>query len=180
MIKEDNYSKKVMKNTDINRYYMKGLSIIVILLLNVVVSFAQPVLPPRTITVQATQPIDFGSFVVTGPGTITVDHNGGRSATGGVIIIPGSIPKPAIFDIKLCQGRNVTITYDPTTIISYLGNNLTLNIGPTQHGISGSTFPITGDCNFITTLRVGGTLEVPGGSAVGIYSGSFSMTFKQE
>ncbi len=169
-----------MKYTGINKYNLKGIILMVVLLLNVVVSFAQPALPPRTITALATQPIDFGSFVVTGPGTITVDFNGNRSATGGVIIIPGSIPKPAIFDIKLCQGRNVTITYDPTTILNYLGNNLTLNIGPTEHGLSGSTFPVTGDCNFITTLRVGGTLVVPGGSIVGIYTGSFSMTFKQE
>lgn len=180
MIKKDNYSIKAVKGTCINRYYLKGLLITVILLFNVVVSFAQPGLPPRSVTALATQPIDFGSFVVTGPGTITVDYNGNRSATGGVVIIPGSIPKPAIFDIKLCQGRNVTVTYDPTTIISYLGNNLTLNIGPTEYGLSGSTFPITADCNFITTLRVGGTLVVPGGSIVGIYSGSFSMTFNQE
>lgn len=169
-----------MKYTGISRYYLKGVLPLVILLLNVLVTFAQPTLPPRTITALATQPIDFGSFIVSGPGTITVDYSGNRSATGGVIIIPGSIPKPAIFDIKLCQGRNVTITYDPTTFLTYLGNNLTLNIGPTEHGLSGSTFPVTGDCNFITTLRVGGTLVVPGGSVVGIYTGSFSMTFKQD
>ena len=169
-----------MKRIGSDKYYFKGLLITLIFLLTVVVSFAQPGLPPRSVTAVATQPIDFGSFVVTGAGTITVDFNGNRSATGGVIIISGSIPKPAIFDIKLCQGRNVTITYDPTTLISYLGNNLTLNIGPTEHGLSGSTFPVTGDCNFITTIRVGGTLVVPGGSIVGIYSGSFSMTFTQE
>ncbi|MBK6285274.1 MAG: DUF4402 domain-containing protein, partial [Draconibacterium sp.] len=149
-------------------------------LLNIVFSFAQPGYHHVYISALATQPIDFGPFVVTGPGTIQLIYNGNRSATGGVIIIPGSIPKPAIFDIKLCQGRNVTITYDPTTILTYLGNNLTLNIGPTEHGLSGSTFPVTGDCNFITTIRVGGTLEVPGGSVVGVYTGSFSMTFKQE
>jgi hypothetical protein len=177
---EDFYSKIVMKHIGINKYCFKGLLLIVILFINVLVSFAQPTLPPRTVTALATQPIDFGSFVVTGPGTITVDYNGNRSATGGVIIIPGSIPKPAIFDIKLCQGRTVTITYDPTTILTYLGNNLTLNIGPTEKGLSGSTFPVSGDCNFITTIRVGGTLVVPGGSIVGIYTGSFSMTFKQE
>ena len=152
----------------------------VIFLLKVLVSFAQPDLPPRAITALTTQAIDFGSFVVTGAGTITVDYNGNRSATGGIIIVPGSISQPAIFDIKLCQGRNVTITYDPTTIISYLGNNLILNIGPTEKGPSGSTFPVTGDCNFITTLKVGGTLEVPGGAIAGIYTGSFAMTFTQQ
>ena len=144
-------------------------------------AYAQPELPPRTITAVATQPIDFGKFIVTGNGTITVNYDGTRSATGGVIVIPSSIVQPAIFEIKLCQGREVTITYDPFVYINGdNGGSLKLNVGDTEKGPSGSHFPVTSDCNFITTLRVGGTLEVTGGSPTGIYTGSFSIDFTQE
>lgn len=144
-------------------------------------TYAQPVLPQRTITVVATQPIDFGMFVVTGNGTITVNYDGTRSATGGVIVLPSSTVQPAIFDIKLCQGREVTIIYDPFVYINGdNGGSLKLNVGDTEKGPSGSQFPVNNNCNFITTLRVGGTLEVSGGSPIGIYTGSFSIDFTQQ
>jgi len=143
-------------------------------------SYAQPNLPQRTITVQPTQDIDFGKFCVIAEGTITVDWQGIVSTTGGVIPITNSNAHPAIFDIKLCQGRNVTITYNPTTNINSGTPSLLLHVGDTEKGPSGSKFPVSSDCNFITTLRVGGTLDVPGGSPTGVYTGSFSMTFTQE
>ena len=75
----------------------------------------------------------------------------------------------------------MTITYDPTIILTGSnGGSFTLNVGPTEKGVSGSEFPVNNDCNFITTIRVGGTLDVPGGSPPGIYTGIFSMTFTQE
>jgi hypothetical protein len=130
--------------------------------------------------VQPTQAIDFGTFYVISAGTITVDWQGIVSTTGGVVSLSVASARPAIFDIKLCQGRNVIITYDPTTTITNGVPSLKLNIGPTEKGPGGSTFPVSNDCNFITTLRVGGTLDVPGGSPAGIYNGSFSMTFTQQ
>ncbi len=141
---------------------------------------AQPNLPQRTVTVQPTQTIDFGVFYVISAGTITVDWQGVVTTTGGVVSLSSTTVHPAIFEIKLCKGRNVTITYDPTTTLTNGTPSLTLNIGPTEKGPSGSTFPVTSDCNFITTLRVGGTLDVPSASPTGIYNGSFSMTFTQE
>lgn len=55
-----------------------------------------------------------------------------------------------------------------------------LTIGSTEKGPSGSSFPVNNNCNFITTLRVGGTLNVPAGAAKGTYSGNFDLTFAQE
>jgi hypothetical protein len=145
------------------------------------VLYAQPGLPQRTITIQPTQDIDFGIFYVTSAGTITVDWQGNVSTTGGVVSFSSLTAHPAIFEIKLCQGRNVTVTYVPTTTLTGSnGGSFVLNVGPTEKGVSGSTFSVNNDCNFITTLRVGGTLEVPGSSPAGIYSGSFSMDFTQE
>lgn len=169
-----------MKIVHLNKPFLKLLFATLIFFFCLNVSYAQPDLPQRTITVQATQAIDFGTFYVTSAGTISVDWQGNVSTTGGVVSLSSSTSHPAIFNIKLCQGRNITITYD-TIITMYNGApSLTLNVGPTEKGPSGSVFPVTSDCNFITTLRVGGTLEVPGSSPAGTYTGTFSINFTQE
>lgn len=149
---------------------------------------AQPALPARTLSVEATQSLNFGTFCLSSSsapgGTVTVGWDGSRSYTGDIILLSG-FPghAPAIFEVNLCQGRNIIITYSATTVLT--GNNggsLTLNIGPTEKGGSGSSFPVNYNCQFITPLRVGGTLDVgpnmsnPGG----VYTGSFSITFNQQ
>lgn len=169
-----------MKIVQLNKPFFKLLFAALILFFCLEVSYAQPDMPQRTITVQPTQAIDFGTFYVISAGTITVDWQGNVSTTGGVVSLSSSTARPAIFEIKLCQGRNVTITYDPTTTITNGTPSLTLNVGPTEEGTSGSDFPVNSDCNFITSLRVGGTLDVPGSSPSGTYNGSFSMTFTQQ
>lgn len=163
----------------LNKYFLKLVFLTLIFFFCLNTSYAQPSLPQRTITVQPSQPIDFGTFYVTSAGTISVNWNGTVSTTGGVVVVSSATARPAIFDVKLCQGRNVTITYAPTTTISNGTPSLTLNIGPSEKGISGSTFPVESNCTFVTTLRVGGTLDVPGGAATGTYNGSFSVNFTQ-
>ena len=161
----------------------KCLVVTVILLLFANFTYAQPGLPPKSITVTATQPIEFGAFVPTGSGgTIEVDFNGVRTAFGGVVLVEASICKPAIFEVKLCPGRKVTISYAPSiTISNGSGGSLTLNIGPTEMGVSGSYFMVTTDCNFVTNFRVGGTLIIPPGVVpTGFYTGVFDITFTQE
>ena len=150
--------------------------------------FAQPQPPPRSITVTPTQSLQFGTFslinVNSGGGSVIVDWQGSRSATGDVVLLPSSPPpSPAIFEVKLCQGRNVVLTYSPTAILTGSnGGSVVLNVGPTEKGGSGSAFAINGDCNFITQIRVGGTLTVGSLTANpgGLYSGSFSITFNQQ
>lgn len=143
--------------------------------------FAQPGLPQREITVLPTQPIDFGTFCVSGAGTISVDYTGNVTTTGGVISVDQTTVTPAIFEIKLCQGRTITIDYDYSVWLNGSnGGQLELVIGPTEHGGNGAEFPINNDCNFITVLRVGGTLTVPSSPISGIYNGSFPITFTQE
>lgn len=144
--------------------------------------FAQPLLPERTLTVGVTQGLYFGKFYDLGTGgTVSVDWQGIRNTTGGIIATPSSVVRPAIFEIKLCQGRNVTITYAPTTTLT--GSNggvFQLDLGPTEKGGSGAIFPIENNCNFITILRVGGTLHIPGNSPPGFYTGSFEISFDQQ
>lgn len=146
--------------------------------------FAQPALPQRTITVQVTQAIHFGTFCAIGGngGTITVGYDGSRTSTGNISLLSISpTAHPGIFEIKLCQGRNVIITFEASTILTGSnGGSITLDIGPTEKGMNGAIFSTKSDCNFITPLRVGGTLHVPGSAPPGTYSGSFEITFNQE
>lgn len=173
-----------MKKSTKNINFTLLLVLIIGLVFSVNISFAQPDLPQRVITVTPTQSIHFGTFCLTGAGggTVSVGYNGDRSSTGDIFLSALSpSAQPAIFDIKLCQGRNVTITYDAqTTLTGSNGGSFTMDIGPTEKGVSGSQFPVNSDCNFITTLRVGGTLNIPGSSPAGVYTGSFHITFEQE
>ncbi|NTW33607.1 MAG: DUF4402 domain-containing protein [Bacteroidetes bacterium] len=173
-----------MKTLNSKKIFFELFFLTIILFTYVNFSFSQPVLPQRTITAIATQAIHFGTFCVTGGsgGTVTVGFDGSRTSTGNIVLL-SDIPtaQPAIFQIKLCEGRSVIITFSPTTILNGSnGGNLTLDIGDTEKGGYGAAFPTNNDCNFITPLRVGGTLHVPGTALSGTYSGSFTMTFNQE
>ena len=163
---------------------LKSLFATISLIVYACFSIAQPVLPQRSLTVTATQSIHFGTFCAPGGtgGTVTVGFDGSRTSSGEIILLSAApTAQPAIFEIKLCQGRNVVITYSSTTILSSgSGGFLILDIGPTELGVNGSRFPTNNDCNFITPLRIGGTLHVPGNPPPGNYSGSFNITFNQE
>ncbi len=171
-----------MKAFSIHTILLKAMVITSILISYVSFSYAQPVLPQRSLSVTPTQAINFGSFCVTGSGgTVTVGWDGSRTSTGGITYLAGDSPLPAIFEIKLCQGRNVTITFAFSTILNGSnGGTLLLDIGPSERGGNNANFPTNDDCNFITPLRVGGTLNVPGNAIPGIYTGSFDITFNQE
>jgi hypothetical protein len=154
----------------------------------VFVAIAQPTLPPREVTVNSTQALHFGSFCLqnigSSGGTVTVDWQGTRTSTGQVLLLETAPAyQAAIFEVNLCQGRNIVITYSATTILTGSnGGSLTLNIGPTEKGVSGTAFQVNTDCSFITQIRVGGTLTVGSNAANpgGNYTGSFSITFNQE
>jgi len=163
----------------------RWLFFVIILSFSHLLAWAQPVLPKHTLTVTtATQGIHFGTFCLSSPsgGKITVGYDGSRSCTSGILLL-GKSPNahPAIFDVKLCDGRAVSINYD--TSIQLTGSNggfFTLNLGPTDKGVNGSTFVTGGDCNFISQIRLGGTLTVPGTAVPGSYNGIFAITFNQE
>jgi hypothetical protein len=176
--------KKTVAAVSRNNFLLKLFCLPTVFFFSVNISFSQPVLPQRTITVQATQGIHFGTFCITGGagGTTTVGYDGTRSTTGNIALLAmAPTAHPAIFEIKLCEGRNVNITFDATTILTGSnGGTLTLDIGPTEKGLSGASFATNSDCNFVTPLRVGGTLHVPGTAIPGVYTGSFAITFVQQ
>jgi hypothetical protein len=165
-----------------------ALRLLAYLLFGTTLLFAQPLLPRHTMSIIPTQGINFGTFCLTSlsgtGGTTTVDWQGTRSASGDVILLQASpTSQPAIFDVKLCQGRNVIISYSSTiTLTGSNGGTMTLNLGPSEYGANGSQFPIAYDCDFVTHMRMGGTLVVGPYSSnpEGIYTGSFEITFDQE
>ncbi len=172
-----------MRELNTKNIFLNLLFLTMALFLCVNSSFAQPELPQRSITVTPTQPIQFGTLSASGAGgTVTVGWDGSRTSTGEIYLLATApTAQPAIFEIKLCQGRNVIITFAATTILTGSGGGtLTLNIGPTEKGVNGVSFLTNNDCNFITPLRVGGTLIVPGTVIPGVYTGSFDITFNQE
>lgn len=168
--------------TDI--HLLKVLFLSILLFFSVNVSFAQPALPQRTLTVTATQAISFGSFCVTGNGgSVTVGHDGTRSVSNSNIIplIMAPTAHQAIFEIKLCQGRNVIINLGgPTPLTAGNGVELWLQIDTTDKGNTGSSFMTNRDCNFVTLLNVGGTLTIPGNAPPGTYTGYFDIIFNQQ
>jgi len=147
-------------------------------------SFSQPGLIKKAINVTATQAINFGSFCVTGNagGTITVGWDGSRTASGDIVLLATEpTAQPATFELKLNQGKNVIITYPvSTTLIGGNGESLTVDIGPTEKGDNGASFTVNKDWSLPTTLRVGGTLHIPGKFLSGTYKGYFEITFNQE
>lgn len=158
---------------------VKGLLLSILLFFWGSTLFSQPALPQRTLIVTPTQGISFGKFCVTGNGgTISVTAQGGITSTGGIVLVSASNAHPAIFEIKLCPGRNISFSLGGTTHLSNGGSvYLDLVLDSTDRGLS---FATNNDCNFITPLHVGGTLTIPGGVPTGIYSGSFSITFNQQ
>ena len=172
-----------MKTLITNGRFLKLLSVTVLFVICADFLNAQPELPQRTLTVMPTQALHFGTFCITGSsgGTVTLNYDGSRSSTGDIVLLAmPPLAQPAIFEIKLCQGRNAIITFNSTTYLSGSMGSLTLDIGPTEMGGNGAFFQTNNDCDFITPLRVGGTLHIPGSATQGTYSGNFEITFNQE
>jgi hypothetical protein len=146
-------------------------------------TFAQPALPQRSITIYPSQGIDFGLFYDQSGagGSISVDWQGTRTVTGSIFTLPSFPGSPALFEIKLCQGRNVTISYPPETVLTGInGDEIVMKIGPSQKGGNGAVFATENNCNFITILRVGGTLIIPPNTRTGVFAGEFEISFDQQ
>lgn len=163
----------------------KTVSIIITLLLFCAsYSYGQPSLPPRSIEVNATQSLQFGTFALTGGagGSVLVGYDGVRTVTGSIALLAvAPYAQPAIFEVKLLQGRNINIDFSAiTSLTGSDGGSLTLHIGPTDKGINTAYFPTNNSRDFTTLLRVGGTLDIPSGAISGSYTGTFSITFNQE
>lgn len=139
--------------------------------------------PPRPITVKVStaQHLQFGSFIQAGDyGTVTVDYNGSRTASGSVIlpnISRAAFPTAALFIVDAEPGTLITILNGTdATLTGSNGGTLTLKIGD-----SSTRSPFITKTQY-TDVFIGGTLIVGPLSAnpAGAYSGTFQVTFIQE
>ncbi len=135
-------------------------------------------LPPRPIEVTITleQGIKFGSFYHgSAGGTVTVDENGVRSASGDVYLLDYEA-SPAVFTITAIPGTTISLLAPPESVLSGAGGTMTMNLGQTDPPLP---FVATSEQ---TQVRIGGTLTVGNSLAnpAGEYSGSFLVIFNQE
>lgn len=157
-------------------YLLKWWFLTAIFFLCVHFSFAQ-------VSITNTQSLHFGTICLTGTGgTVTVGSDGSRTSTGSPILLSLSpVAQPAIFEIMNCPGGSVSLTFNATTILTGSnGGELTLDLGPTEKGISGSVFTTISDCNFVTPVYMGGSLHIPDAAIAGTYTGSFDVTINME
>jgi len=166
---------------------LKYLIASVFLFLYIIDTYAQPGLPERTAQISSTQSLNFGDITIkpgSSGGKAIVGFDGRPDYLGDVILLEMyTTRQQAIFEFKLCPGRTVTLMYSLTVVLTGSnGGSMTLNVGPTNLGISGSQFTSNLGCDDLHKIKVGGTLEVGPLSAnpPGLYTGSFSLTLIQQ
>jgi hypothetical protein len=151
----------------------------ILLIVSYVQAFSQEPPPkPITVTVITSQNLTFGTIIQGGNnGTVTVSPQGVRSATGSVILPNiNSIVTPALFEVEAIPGTLINISNGTDALLSGGGFNMTMQIGDSYPK---SPFITTGA---ITQVRVGGTLIVGplSSNPIGVYSGTFNVTFIQQ
>ena len=140
-----------------------------------------PFPPPREIRVYNIQGLSFGNFYAgTTGGTVEVDYNGLRNASG--VVLAGGFSHQAIFIVELLPGRIVNISYVQTALLYRIGGggSMTMALGPTDRGNSGTSFITSGGQPFHNPVNVGGILTVDNNTPPGDYVGQFFITFNQE
>ena len=152
--------------------------------------------PPKPIEVALStsvitaQNLSFGTFIVdnNAVGTITVRPDGGRSATGNVIIpATSSIVSPALFIVTALPGTLITIMGTPTSLTGSAGGSMTLTMLESEP-MSPLIVPpanTPGGINTELQIRIGGRLTVGtsgvgGENPPGLYGGPFIVTFIQQ
>ncbi len=138
--------------------------------------------PPVPVSIYTLQNLSFGAFYQSiNGGTVEVDYNGLRVATGDVILAGmGYAFYPAIFEVESEPGCIIHIVHGTyVTLTGSNGGSMTMQIGEAD---TGSPFIATSGSPARTEVRIGGTLIVgsPGANPPGNYSGSFDITFIQE
>ena len=126
------------------------------------------------IAVSNTPALAFGKFVAGSGGSVIIDPNGARSATGGVFLLASGAGTAAQFSVtgdrKLTYA--VTLPANDVVTLTIAGGGSTMAVNsfvskPTPTGrLSGSGKQ---------TLKVGATLTVGAGQAVGDFSGTFDV-----
>lgn len=122
-----------------------------------------------------TRGIDFGRFVAGTGGTVVLSPTGGRTKTGGVILLTSPSAAPATFTVSKTNnggGNKAVILSLPangSVRLTSGGNSMAVNTFANSPATL-TTVSIAG-----TTLSVGATLTVAANQPAGAYSGSFPL-----
>lgn len=119
--------------------------------------------------------LDFGSFVVTGAGTITLLPNGDRTSSGGVILLNSSPVHAGSVNVRRNnsgrdRGAIVTLPPNGGARLSSGAGSMVLN-AINSNPPSLASLPTSNDTN----LSIGATLVVAPKQPAGRYTGTFNV-----
>lgn len=125
------------------------------------------------IALSNTQALAFGKFVAGSGGTVTVSPAGGRSASGGVVLVSSGPGAAAQFIVSGDANATYAISLPGPGEVSLASgsNNMAVNNFTSSPSLTG-TLGAGGS----QTLSVGATLSVGSNQAPGSYSGAFVVT----
>lgn len=125
------------------------------------------------IAISNTQALGFGKFVAGSGGTVTVSPAGGRSASGGVVLVPSGPGAAAQFIVSGDANVSYAISLpgNGVVVLTSSANSMAVN-NFTSSPSSTGTLGAGGS----QTLSVGATLSVGSNQASGSYSGTFDVT----
>ena len=113
--------------------------------------------------------LEFGSFSAPTAGTVVVSTAGSRSATGGVLLIPGGTVRAGTFTVTGTGTQGFAISYPGSVNLTRDGGSETMALqvsGDATSALVGGT----------KTIDIAGTLTVDASQASGSYTGTYSMT----
>ena len=131
------------------------------------------------IAIHTTRNLEFGKFVAAAGGTLSVDTNGARSRSGGVVLMASS-GASASFTIIDTNPANIGKVY---TITLPDNGTATLSNGASSMALSNFTSApsLTGLLTGGTqVLQVGATLAIGASQPPGSYSGTFVVTVEYQ
>ncbi|MCW1735314.1 DUF4402 domain-containing protein [Anaerorudis cellulosivorans] len=127
----------------------------------------------EVITIDKDADLDFGTFA-SGiiAGTVSMETDGTRSQTGGVVLLATNLGQPAKFTAhgKAKGHYFVTLPANNSVTLTLSGGTETMTIANFVHSATG-VFDATGK----ETFNVGGKLTVPANQPAGLYEGTFDV-----
>lgn len=123
------------------------------------------------IAISNTQGLTFGKFVAGAGGSVTISAGGGRSASGGVVLVPSGAGAAAQFAVSGDANLTYVISLPAAGTLVNGANSMAVNTftsSPSPTGTLGA--------GGTQTLFVGATLTVGSNQASGSYSGAFDVT----
>lgn len=127
----------------------------------------------KPLTLSRQTHLDFGTITVWGDGTVALTQAGVLSCTAATLACTGP-GAPATFQVTGSNNHVVQINASDTTI-----SNGTDSLDFTIDAPATITLPNSGVGNG-TTFAVGGSIDVPGTTSAGLYSGNMDVTVQYQ